>query len=92
MSQWKDVTTYKRGDIGDDDRKPRSWELKAGAFRLVVTRQHGADQNTWYFNCEPFFNWRPLASPHIDDAMCQAKALLQVELERAIKELLAGGE
>lgn len=45
---WKDVTTYGRYD---KERKPTTFEAKAGALRIVVTCGHVMYRPKWVMHC-----------------------------------------
>lgn len=45
---WKDVTSYGRDD---KERKPTTFEAKAGALRIVVTCGHVMYRPKWVMHC-----------------------------------------
>lgn len=45
---WKDVTTYGRYD---KERKPTTFEAKAGALRIIVTCGHVMYRPKWVMHC-----------------------------------------
>lgn len=52
--QWKDISTYKRGD---KTREIRTVQLEvASGLRLVVTRHIHYAPDEWVLNCEPWFS------------------------------------
>ena len=46
MLEWRDKTSYSRGD---KERKPRIWELKVGGLRIVIHRIIHYPE--WYVSC-----------------------------------------
>lgn len=46
--EWKDITSYSRDE---SEKVPRSWEMRIGSIRLVVTRIHGID-GVWYMKSD----------------------------------------
>lgn len=85
MSNWKDVSSYGKGE----DQTPKSWECRAGAFKMCVSRYVRGEPDRWYLSCLPWFDFRELKSTDTEEAKCQAKNLVQAELEKAISELVA---
>lgn len=71
MSEWKDITSYSRGQI---EREPQTWEIrdKKYSVRVIVTRLHGCVG--WYLSCEPFFERQQLHSA--DEFGAKQEALL----------------
>lgn len=50
MSDWKDITSYSRGD---KDRTPTTWALQlGGGLRITVTKGHIYYQGIWVMHCE----------------------------------------
>lgn len=45
---WKDVTSYSRDD---KERKPTTFEARAGALRIVVTCGHVRYRPKWVMHC-----------------------------------------
>jgi hypothetical protein len=48
MSEWKDATSYQRGDR---ERKPTTFEICDGPLRLVVLSGHIHYPGKWVFHC-----------------------------------------
>lgn len=46
MSEWKDVSSYSRGQRGTIE--PAAWELEVGNLRIVLHRKHGSDPTQWF--------------------------------------------
>lgn len=42
--EWKDASSYA---MGEEKREPRTWSLRSGSLRLVVTRHLGFDDDEW---------------------------------------------
>lgn len=85
VSPWRDVTSFSQNA---KDRTPRTWNAKFGAFSLVITRHMDYAPDQWTAYCHGVFPQRAMASKDVREAACQAKAMLQVELETAISEIL----
>lgn len=85
VSPWVDVTSFSQNC---KDRTPRTWRAKFGRFDLVVTRHRDYEPDEWVCRCYGLWETKKLASKNLLEAACQAKAMLQVELETAISEIL----
>lgn len=46
MSEWKDASSYSRGQRGTIE--PTAWQLEVGYLRIVLHRKHGLDPTQWY--------------------------------------------
>lgn len=79
---WKDVSSYSKSET----KTPKSWELRAGAFRIVVTRHIHHESNEWVFFCEPFRSVN-LGAVSIEAAKQEAVAIVDSHLRKALKEL-----
>ncbi len=85
MSEWKDVSSFCQTD---KERIPNCFESRFGKFRLVVHRHIHYPKDMWLASCYPnVFSQLELASKDIEGAKCQAKAMLQAILEKAVAEL-----
>jgi hypothetical protein len=89
VSPWRDVTSFSQGT---KDRTPRTWCAKFGRFKVTLTRHIHHEPDAWVATCEGVFDRREMASKDVREAACQAKAMLQVELETAISEILGANE
>jgi hypothetical protein len=85
VSPWHDATSFSQNA---NDRTPRTWNAKFGVFNLVLTRHLDYAPDQWTAYCHGVFPQRAMASKDVREAACQAKAMLQVELETAIHEIL----
>jgi hypothetical protein len=85
VSPWVDVTSFSQNA---KDRTPRTWRAKFGRFDLVVTRHRDCAPDEWVSMCFGIWDTRKMASKSLREAACQAKAMLQVELETAISEII----
>lgn len=83
---WKNVTSYSQGD---KERKPRTWEARFGALRIVVTRHMDYEKDQWVLRCHDLHLERLLASKDVTEAACQAKAVVQAHLEQLLRDLSA---
>ena len=67
--EWKDVTPWKSHD--KDQSEPRTWEIRSGNVRVVVTRMHGL--KGWFMHRAALgINDAQLGSANIDDAKREA--------------------
>lgn len=48
MNEWKDVSSYSRGDT---DRSPNAFEIRFGVYRLDVYRIRRGTAKDWYCCC-----------------------------------------
>lgn len=85
VSPWVDVTSFSQNA---KDRTPRTWRAKFGRFDVVVTRHRDYAPGEWVSMCYGIWDTRKMAGKSLREAACQAKAMLQVELETAIHEIL----
>jgi len=79
VEKWKDET--RRGEITGS-------VLKAGKFKISVHRHIHYPADMWLFDCYGLFDCKELASKNLEEAKCQAAALVQVELETAVKVII----
>lgn len=82
--QWKDCSTFSRMD---KERIPSTWKLKVGNVSICVHR-HIHYPGKWLLSCDLFFNNRELKPEGIEQAKCQAVAMVQVELQKAIDDII----
>ena len=83
---WKNITSYSQSD---KDRTPRTWEAAFGKTRIVVTRHIDYEKDQWIMRCHALTLERLLASKDINEAACQAKAIVQAHLEQMLRDLSA---
>jgi hypothetical protein len=79
MSKWRDETRH--GKIIGSDKK-------VGKLTISVHHYWGYPKETWFVSCSPFFTKRELASGSLGQAKCQASALVQVEAEKVISDIV----
>jgi hypothetical protein len=77
---WKDVTGYSRGEAARGV-EPRSWELRFGGLRVVLT-QHIAEAGVWFTHCEPFYDLHPIGKVGED-----VEALKKAAVQKAVDSL-----
>lgn len=77
---WKDVTSYSQGTR---ERIPRSFELRAGVIRVVVTRLHGCDG--WYLRCDQLGFGMHQLPDDLEEAKAKAIRAARFELEMVLK-------
>lgn len=76
-----------------ESKSPQVWSANIGMFRLVVHRHIDWPADTWLATCNPgLFSLRKLASKDVEEAKCQAVAMLQVICEEAIQDITSCGE
>jgi len=85
VSPWHDVSSFSQDA---KDRTPRTWHAQFGRFKMTLTRHIYHAPDAWVSTCEGVFDRREMASKDVREAACQAKAMLQVELETAIQAIL----
>ena len=81
MKEWKDVSSYSRGD---KERIPSAWLLKAGYVRIVVHRHIHYPKDQWLLSCEPFYNNFELKNKDISKAKKSAISMVYKQLKSAI--------
>lgn len=84
---WKDVTSYRRGDI---ERVPRTWELKLEElkYKVIVTR-HINYENTWLLTFrEANIELRDLETDDVEEAKNKAIEIVENYLNDLIKRAL----
>ena len=85
VSPWRNVTSVSQNAKA---RPARTWRANFGNFDLILTRHVDYAPDQWIAYCCGVFPQRAMASKNIREAACQAKAMLQVELETAISEII----
>lgn len=81
MMKWEDITSHSRNQT---DRSPRTWMLKAGDLRIIVTRLHGCDQSKWFLRCYPFFDAEQLVPTDTELAKQSAVDLVKQKIDAAL--------
>jgi hypothetical protein len=84
---WKDITSYSRNE---QTREPRTWEARAGHFRLIITKGHIHHPNEWVLHVYPgLLEAQSIGSNKLALAAAQHKAVLTLRklLEAALSEL-----
>lgn len=84
IKQWENCSTYSRGD---KERIPSVWKVKVGNLSICVHR-HIHHPGKWLLSCDLFFNNKELKPEGIEQAKCQAVAMVQVELQKAIDDII----
>lgn len=81
MAAWKDITSHQRGD---KQREPRSFELRIGDLRVVVTRRIHLDG--WWLNAYPIgIDGIELRSTDVEAAKREALRFVESELSRWLR-------
>lgn len=63
--------------------------LRAGNFKITVHRHIHWSPDMWLVSCYGLFDNKELASKDLEQAKCQAAALVQVALEAALKVIIS---
>lgn len=79
---WKDVTCYSRGE-NSRSVEPRSWELRFGGLRVVLT-QHISENGVWFTHCEPLYGMHEIGKVGED-----IDTLKKIALGKAVVSLKA---
>ncbi len=69
--QWKDETSYQRGEARD----PKTWKMEIDLLCLVVTRHIHFAKDAWVFSFRPFYEMHQLKSKDIKEAKAEALRL-----------------
>jgi hypothetical protein len=89
MITWKDKTCWRREE--KDRSIPRIMTAEIGEFRLSVHRHIGLP-GVWKVSCKPdVIPCVELKSADLEDAKCEAVAMLESICERALNEIRAKG-
>ena len=80
MIDWKDVTSYSRGEKHD----PSVFETRLGRFRLVVHRHIHYPDNVWLASCDGVLNKCELVARDIEVAKVEAVEMLRAILTNAL--------
>lgn len=80
--QWHDLSSWSRGDV---DRTPKTWQVRVGLFRLIVTRRHGLEG--WFIEFADQFNYRKLNNIEIEKAKEEAIVLVRDVLSSALVDI-----
>ena len=80
MKKWKEEKRF--GEVVGSN-------CRAGAFKISVHRFIGYAPDLWFVSCSPFFNVKELKSKELEEAKCQAAAMVQVKFEEAIEDIIA---
>jgi hypothetical protein len=84
MSDWKDITSYSRGD---KERIPTIFSLNAGNFRIVIMNSHIYYKGLWVLDAAPFFNLVQLKAKTKEEAQEEAVHIVRKELKRSLRSL-----
>lgn len=69
MITWKDISSHSQNE---KDRTPKTWECRAGVFRLIVTRHIHYKPDQWVARCDGVFDGLALTSKDIEMAKSEA--------------------
>lgn len=77
---WQDVTGYAHGERLKGV-EPRSWELRFGGLRLVLT-QHIAEKGKWFTYLEPLYGLHEIGT--VGEDVDNLKRLAVAKAERSM--------
>lgn len=81
--KWKDETGYSQTEA--HPRTPRVWRADLPGVTFKVQRYHGCVG--WFLTCRTFeIELREMKSEALAEAQTQALAMMQIELEKRIKQ------
>lgn len=84
-SEWKDITSYSRGD---QKREQKSFELKAGVFRVSVSRWCHGEPDVWYLSCDSLcIEFRELNAATIEYAQKEAVEIVRGRIVQALEAI-----
>lgn len=93
MTQWKDTTTYRRGDT---ERKPTCWSLNINRrMSLTVLTGHIYNPDQWVMHFNPFLDTHDLGLPAdqhtAEEAQEKALTIAKDILSKAMADLEEAG-
>lgn len=81
VPKWTDATSYSKNERGEVE--PRSWEVRLGPVRLIVTRRAGLEG--WYAQSYPnLCQEHPLVAEDVEKAKEEAIYVLARQMERVV--------
>jgi len=84
MIEWKDATSYSRGE---DHSSPRCWELQLEKFRLVIVYGHIYYPKEWVVHFYPLFDTFPLKAHSEKEAKIEALELVIPMIKKCLDDL-----
>ena len=68
--EWKDVTTYSRGQ---KERTPTAWQISSGTPRVYITNDHLHYKGLWIMHCfKVGIDTKQIAADNLEDAKAMA--------------------
>ena len=88
-SEWVNATSWCKSDTAEDRKTPRTWELRIGVLRLIVTRHRMCESNEWLLRCYPEVCTETIVKGDVSAEVAQAALLRRVRrwLELQIADL-----
>ena len=81
MSEWKDTTTYSRGQ---KDRTPTTFSIRlTRQFSITITNAHIYYPGDWVMHLHPVFECRLLGADTLEEAKAEALQVALVEFDEA---------
>lgn len=84
--EWKDATSYSRGQV---DRTPTTFAARCGPMRLVVTSSHLHYPGEWVAHAFPLFENKALAATTREEAQAEVVQMVHDWLSAAAAGLVA---
>lgn len=86
MSEWKDVTSHSQGD---KERVPKTFEIRLGFIRVVVTRHIYFSPDVWTYRCDGLGDQTnfELQNRDLEGAKKEALERIKPRLEKALDAL-----
>lgn len=89
MSNWCDETSYRR-DERRGETEPRTWVIRFGWLRVIVTRHIHHPPDAWLLVCDAMnIDYRDLESSDLAEAQRRALEIVGKRLKDAMDELKA---
>lgn len=83
---WTDITSYRKSD--PPGTEPRSWDLRAGWVRVVVTRHKDHAADVWTLTClKTGHEQHPLHAKDIGAAKAEALRVVEAGLVAMLDDL-----
>ena len=77
--EWKDTTSYSRSD---NERIPRSWQIKSGSLIITIHRHRDYDPDIWLVSCyELSISQHKLKNKELNQAKNEALLIVKNAIE-----------
>jgi hypothetical protein len=88
MIEWKDVSSYSRGESGK--KEPNAWACMVGGLKIVVVSAHIYNPDRWSLKCNPWFDLKDLDLPSFvkaEEAQKEALRLVRTKLQKSLDHI-----